>query len=175
MAYMGSREGLGGNRQLSSSIFMSPIDGIGIADLFLAQAYSLSCCTLTLNKHKTSRWLRLWGVAIYWFLCLFKVKVQQDREYACALMPRQARGITEYKTYCVFKVEMGMFLDTITFFLQGDRGRAVRGHRGARVLLRGGRVALHPADPGERQPLSHERHRPQRPQGKEAEFKEGRV
>ena len=54
---------------------------------------------------------------------------------------------------------------SIGFFshFQRDRGRALRGHCGSRVLLGGGRVALHPTDPGERQPLSHERHRPQRP------------
>ena len=41
-ASMGSREGLGGNRQLSSSLFKSPIDGSDIANLFLA-AYLQWC------------------------------------------------------------------------------------------------------------------------------------
>ena len=35
-AGMGSREGVGGNRQLSSSLFMSPIDGSAKANLFFA-------------------------------------------------------------------------------------------------------------------------------------------
>ena len=35
-AGMGSREGVGGNRRLSSSLFMSPIDGSAKANLFFA-------------------------------------------------------------------------------------------------------------------------------------------
>lgn len=48
---------------------------------------------------------------------------------------------------------------------QGDGRRAVRGHCGARVLQRGGRVALHPADLGERESLPPEWSRAQGSQG----------
>ena len=50
----------------------------------------------------------------------------------------------------------------ISIFQRHGR-RAFRGYCGPGVLLGGGRVALHPADSRKRQPLSHERDRPQRP------------
>ena len=45
---------------------------------------------------------------------------------------------------------------------QRNGWRAVRRHRRQGVLLRGRRLPLHPADPGECQPLPHERGRAQR-------------
>lgn len=54
---------------------------------------------------------------------------------------------------------------TLSMILQGHRGRAVRGHSGARVLQRGRRVALYPTDPRERTSLPSQRSRAQRSQG----------
>jgi hypothetical protein len=54
------------------------------------------------------------------------------------------------------------------FIFQSDRRRTIRGHCGARVLLRGRRLTLHPTDPRVCQSLSFKWRRPSGSQGKAA-------